>query len=55
MEYTKEQLWRIKHHAPELYEACKQMIRDWDNGSIEIDYKTRELINKALSKIEVEA
>jgi len=38
--------------APDMYEALKEMLVDWQSGDIEINSATRELIDKALAKVE---
>jgi hypothetical protein len=38
--------------APEMYEALKKMVKDWENGDIEINHESKELILKALAKAE---
>ena len=43
---------RLDENKYAMYEALKKMMQDWNNGEIEIHYKTRELINKTLVKIE---
>ena len=31
MDYTKEQLWRMRHHSLELYEALEGIVADLEN------------------------
>jgi hypothetical protein len=38
--------------APDMYEALKQMLDDFENGEIEIHHKTRTIIREALAKAE---
>lgn len=40
--------------APKMAEALKEMLVDWQSGNIEIEPKTRELIDKALAEAEGE-
>jgi len=54
-EYTKEQLWRIKHHAPELYEALegvKKAFEDWGTSAfMAYMYKSLPQLKQVLSKV----
>ena len=42
-----------KHKAAlDMYEALKSFNASWLNGDIEMEYKTRNLVGKALAKAE---
>ena len=52
MEYTREQLWRMKHHALELYETLKELVEVVDDKNYDIDSFTTQPAREALDKVE---
>ena len=52
MEYTKEQLWRMKHHAPEMYEALKLYQAHQKDKSGHYCWQCYEAIEQAIAKAE---
>ena len=55
MKYTTEQLWRMKHHALEMYEALLAVYQDIEiqnviGGSAELNVMVSEALAKAEEK-----
>ncbi len=54
MKPTKEQLWRMKHHAPELYEILRELMERFNGGVRFPLQSTCDKANEALAKVEGE-